>query len=107
MAVFTSSTAGQNVMLAGVAGKQWVMARYHMESQLGTNSAQFFSSGGTAISGIKYFPNAGDGSSDHALSQSVEWSPETGLFATLVGEGLNINIGAATQISLDYQVFVV
>ena len=84
-----ASAAGDSTVLAAVAGKQIVVLKYSVLCTGGANTITWKSSGGTALTGpMGYVAQGG-------ISET--YCP-VGIINTLTGEGLLINLSAATQV---------
>jgi hypothetical protein len=93
----TSAGAGDNTLVAAVAGKKIRVHGYELSASAAVNAK--FRSGTTDITGLIYLAAAGSG----ADAQDRAGDPD-GLFETVAGQALVLNLSAAVAVGgwVDY-----
>ena len=92
------SASGDNVLVAGTAGKKIRVLSFAVGPVAGAVNVYFKSATSGAVSSTKYLPASG------GLGRT--YSP-MGHFETVAGEGLSINLSAAVNVGVDFEYVLV
>jgi hypothetical protein len=104
IAVVNASAAGDNTIVAAVAGKKVRVQRYELSNGAATANTAKWRSGTTDLTGPMYSAAALGPFADADAGETGQGGGDDFLFETAAGQALNLNLAAATAVGgwVDY-----